>query len=136
VGARVGRFNSKAQGVDLMLSAAGAMAGDMGVTTALIRRENDQTAGCTFNALPEDAGDPNAATAIGRLPDHVKIAYFVRYLAAPSPAKATVSTLVGRQLFVQVGCALCHTRSGHTPAPGTARTRRPRRTPSSRSSTR
>ena len=39
----------------------------------------------------------------------VKFAIFMRFLAPPTPAPATLSTSNGSNLFNQIGCALCHT---------------------------
>ena len=38
----------------------------------------------------------------------------MRFLAPPTPAPDTPSTIRGRQLFTDVGCALCHTPTLHT----------------------
>ena len=39
----------------------------------------------------------------------VSFAIFMRFLAPPTPAPATLSTSNGSNLFNQIGCALCHT---------------------------
>src|SRR5262249_20928863 len=45
-------------------------------------------------------------------------AEFMRFVAAPEPAALTPSAQHGKELFSQIGCALCHTPSMQTP--GTA----------------
>jgi CxxC motif-containing protein (DUF1111 family) len=42
-------------------------------------------------------------------PDVVKFAIFMRLLAPPIPAPDTPSITNGRQIFSQIGCAMCHT---------------------------
>ena len=110
----IGRFTFKAQSSSLLRDSAGAYAGEVGVTNAIVRNENDQTPGCQFNQTPEDRGNPNARTAAGRLPDFAKIAEFATFLAPPTPAPATASSTAGQALFAQIGCALCHTPSLQT----------------------
>jgi CxxC motif-containing protein (DUF1111 family) len=105
----LGRFGWKAQGPDLLLVAAGAYPGEVGVTNALVREENDQTPGCQFNSVPEDTGDPSSPNPVDRLPDFVKIAGFARLSAPPAPIPDTTSIASGRSLFGEIGCPLCHT---------------------------
>ena len=107
----IGRFGWKAQGPDVLLVAATAYPGEVGVTNALVRKENDQTPGCQFNPVPEDTGNPNSPNPIDRLPDFAKIAGFARLSAPPAPIPDTTSIASGRNLFSQIGCALCHTPS-------------------------
>jgi len=110
----IGRLGRKAQGPDLLLVAAGADPGEVGVTNALVRKENDQTPGCQFNPVPEDTFDPSAPSPVDRLPDFAKIASFARFSAPPAPIPDTPSIANGRSLFGQIGCALCHTPSLQT----------------------
>ncbi len=110
----VGRFGWKAQGTNLLIIAAGAYQREVGVTNALLRKENDPTPDCQFNPVPEDRFNPNAPTFIDGLPDFVKIASFVRLSAGPAPVPDTPSIISGRTLFAQIGCALCHTPSLQT----------------------
>ncbi len=109
-----GRLGWKGQGSNLQLEVAGAYQGEVGVTSALIRRENDQTPGCLFNPIPEDAFDPNAPTLIDSLADVTKFTAFALSLAPPTPIPDTPSIARGRMLFAQIGCALCHTPSLQT----------------------
>ncbi len=121
---KLGRFTWKAQGAQLLPVVAGAYAAEVGVTSALARRENDQTPGCQFNQTPEDRGNPGAPNPIDRLPDIAKLTGFARFLAPPSPIPGTPSIASGRTLFAQIGCALCHTPSletGVSPTPALSR---------------
>ncbi len=117
---KIGRFTFKAQGAELLPIAAGAYAGEVGVTNVLVPKENDQTPGCQFNQTPEDVGNPDAPNPVDRLSDFAKIAGFARYLAPPAPIPPTPSTLAGQILFARIGCALCHTpalQTGISPDP-------------------
>ena len=109
------RFGWKAQNKSLLMFAAEAYNVEMGVTNQLFPQERDETAGCLFNATPEDAfnfasssaraSTPNAAV----LSDIDGFANFMRLLAPPSPAPDTPSISNGRALFTKTGCAHCHT---------------------------
>jgi CxxC motif-containing protein (DUF1111 family) len=82
---------------------------EMGVTNELFPQERDENPGCLFNPLPEDTTNFDAM-AITDVPSDVEeFAFFMRMLAPPEPAPDTPSTLNGRKLFNQIGCALCHT---------------------------
>jgi CxxC motif-containing protein (DUF1111 family) len=107
----LGRLLWKGQGTGLLLIAAGAYQSDVGVTNAFFPTEDDQTAGCQFNPVPEDGFNFNAATFIDGLPDYLKIAGFATFSAPPAPIPDTSSIARGRALFGQIGCALCHTPS-------------------------
>src|SRR3984957_5563502 len=111
------RFGWKAQNKSLLIFAGEAYNVEMGITNELFPQERDETAGCLFNATPEDtlnfAPTPKAGsnpnTAI--LSDIEAFADFVRMLAPPTPAPDTPSSVKGRAAFIKVGCAECHTPS-------------------------
>ena len=111
------RFGWKAQNKSLLIFAAEAYNVEMGVTNQLFPQERDETAGCLFNATPEDtlnftpssAPGSNSNTAV--ISDIEAFADFMRMLAPPLPAPATPSTLNGRAIFIRIGCAHCHTPS-------------------------
>src|SRR6185369_11142866 len=106
-----GRLLWKGQGTNLLLTAAGAYQGEVGVTNALFSTEDDPTPGCHFNPVPEDRFDAGAPNVVDGLPDFVKIAGFAILSAPPAPIADTPSIGRGRTLFAQIGCALCHTPS-------------------------
>jgi CxxC motif-containing protein (DUF1111 family) len=101
----IARIGWKAQSASLLLFAGEAYNVEQGVTNALFPSERDATPGCLFNATPEDRVDPGA----GGVSDIQRFADFMRFLAPPQPAASSPSTLRGRELFLTVGCALCHT---------------------------
>jgi CxxC motif-containing protein (DUF1111 family) len=107
------RFGWKAQNKSLAVFAGEAYNVEMGITNELFQTERDETPGCQYAPTPNDvtAADANG-NAIG-LADGLsgveRFALFMRFLAPPTPAPETQAAARGRQLFGQVGCALCHT---------------------------
>jgi len=105
------RFGWKAQVKSLELFAGEAYNVEQGVTNELFPTERDETPGCLFNATPEDHTRLDASVPTKVVSNVVSFAFFMKFLAPPKPAPDTVSTVRGRALFAQIGCALCHTPS-------------------------
>jgi len=109
------RFGWKAQDKSLLLFVAEAYNVELGVTNQLFPQERDETDGCVLNATPEDSSSftaaGNQAQPLAVLSDIESFANFVRMLAPPAPAPDTPSTQRGRDAFIKVGCAFCHTPS-------------------------
>lgn len=111
------RFGWKAQNKSLLMFAGEAYNVEMGVTSQLFPQERDETPGCVLNPTPEDTvnftspAPAKQALNTGVLSDIEAFADFMRMLAPPSPAPDTPSTRRGRDAFIAVGCALCHTPS-------------------------
>src|SRR5438876_943765 len=105
------RFGWKAQNKSLLIFAGEAYNVEQGVTNEVFPQERDQTPGCLFNGTPEDRTRYEQTTQTGVLSDTMKFAIFMTFLAPPTPAPHTLSTLRGKALFYRVGCALCHTPS-------------------------
>jgi CxxC motif-containing protein (DUF1111 family) len=106
------KFGWKAQNKSILMFSGEAYNVEMGVTNELFSSERHMTANCNFNATPEDHLDfddnsPNGGTTSGTQ----NFTTFARLLAAPKPAPNTPSINNGRSLFVNTGCALCHTPS-------------------------
>jgi cytochrome c5 len=122
------RFGWKAQNKSLLIFAAEAYNVEQGVSNEGFPNERNTTAGCVFNATPEDASNitnPNTSsvnfgTTIGTLSemssDVVNFAAFMRLTAPPTPSASTSSTLNGAALFNSIGCNLCHSTSLTTAA--------------------
>jgi len=107
------RFGWKAQNKSLAIFSGEAYNVEVGVTNEMFGSERDQTAGCQFNATPEDTlhfdlDGPEMAS------DVMSFTNFMRFLDQPSPGQSSPSTQHGSQLFSQIGCALCHTPSLRT----------------------
>jgi len=116
------------QNKSLEIFAAEAYNVEMGVTNELFQTERPSPGGtlpesCLFNPTPEDTTHFAEASNATVPSDVTQFAIFMRLLAPPPPSKAApggaASIGSGRQLFVDVGCALCH-----TPSLTTARRRR------------
>ena len=117
------RFGWKAQNKSLLIFASEAYNVEQGVSNEGFPNERSATAGCVFNATPEDSSNmvngnqssPNFGTTVGTMSemssDVVNFAAFIRLLAPPTPAAATPSTSNGSNLFTQIGCSLCHSTS-------------------------
>jgi CxxC motif-containing protein (DUF1111 family) len=105
------RFGWKAQNKSLLVFAAEAYNVEMGVTNQLFPQERDETAGCLFNATPEDTLNFTATPNTAVLSDIEAFADFMRMLAPPTPAPDTPSITNGRAVFMTTGCTACHTPS-------------------------
>jgi len=122
------RFGWKAQNKSLLIFASEAYNVEQGVSNEGFPNERNTTAGCVFNATPEDSSNilngnkssSNFGTTVGTLSemssDVVNFAAFMRLLAPPTPAPPTQSTTNGSNLFTQIGCNLCHSTSLTTAA--------------------
>jgi len=59
--------------------------------------------------MPNDTTNFDGLTAPEMLSGIQKFAFFMKFLAAPTPGPTTNSTTRGRAVFTSTGCALCHT---------------------------
>jgi mono/diheme cytochrome c family protein len=110
---RVGRFGHKAQQASLVSFSADAYVNEMGITSPLQPDE------LTFNGVPVD--DPVPGIDDEGV-DVELFALFMRSTKAPpvdAALAATPDARAGRQIFEQIGCAVCHTPTIVTAAPGT-----------------
>ena len=113
----VSRFGWKAQNQSLLLFSGEAYNVEMGITTELFQSERDENPNCQFAKVPNDtqlfdttAGFPALIQAIENF------ANFQRFLDQPTPVAsfpgASAASIVrGKQRFIDIGCALCHTPS-------------------------
>lgn len=109
----ISRFGWKAQNKSLLMFAGEAYNVEQGVTNEIFPNERDDTAGCQYNALPEDATNlADAGTSSSPASDYasdiVNFAAFARFSAPPQPAPPTASTVRGQAAFNAAGCNLCH----------------------------
>jgi CxxC motif-containing protein (DUF1111 family) len=109
----ISRFGWKAQNVSLLLFSGEAYNVEMGITNELFQTERDETPGCQLATQPNDVTETGAAGGTATVSAVEKFAFFMRFLAPPRPSLTTPgggsSIARGRDLFSQVGCALCHT---------------------------
>jgi CxxC motif-containing protein (DUF1111 family) len=115
------RFGWKAQVKSLLMFAGEAYNVEMGISNQLFPQERNEIASCQGGtAAPNDTNNfpltASAYPATAVLSDIEAFANFMRMLAPPAAAPATVATNNGREQFIAVGCALCHTTSFKTGA--------------------
>lgn len=122
----VGRFGWKSQQALLLDFSGDAYNNEMGITNRLFPHEN----------LPNtDVGQPNYATLLAKcnpagvtepndqpdssgVADIDRFANFMRFLGAPPTLPSTAQIQQGRQVFQNIGCAICHKpsfRAGNSP---------------------
>jgi len=109
------RFGWKAQNKSLAVFAGEAYNVEQGVSNELFINERSAVPSCVFNASPEDHSNNeglDTGDQVDMASDAIAFAMFMRLSAAPTPAAALDT--VGRDLFNQVGCALCHSATLHT----------------------
>ena len=114
----VARFGWKAQNKSLLLFSGEAYNVEMGITNELFQTERDETPACQFAELPNDVTKTDGKTLVEGIGAIEKFAFFARFLAAPAPSPDTPggadSIAKGRKLFIDTGCALCHTPALNT----------------------
>jgi CxxC motif-containing protein (DUF1111 family) len=110
------RFGWKAQNKSLLLFSGEAYNVEMGITNELFQQERDETPTCQFATVPNDV-----TPSLRQLGAIENFANFQRFLAPPRRSLDTPggaeSIGRGRQQFINVGCAHCHTpqlRTGDT----------------------
>ncbi len=105
----IGRFGWKAQQATLLSFAGDAYLNEMGITSRLFPVENAPNGNTQLLAQydtvvdPEDVVDP--ATGRG---DIDRVADFMRFLGAPPRPPLSNSAAMGRSVFQNTGCAVCH----------------------------
>ena len=118
----IGRFGHKAQNKSLLIFSGEAYNVEMGISNLAFPTERDETDGCRDLAVSpnsEATFEPAPGTpypAVDGLSSIEKFTIFMRFLAPPKQSAnvrnaSPASIASGRQLFSDVGCALCHTPS-------------------------
>lgn len=108
------RFGWKAQVKSLHIFAGEAYNVESGITNLLFPQERHENSDCLFNDTPEDS----VGFEDGGDDDLVLFSAFMRFLAPPERGPATDAVREGEDLFVRVGCYMCHTptlRTGNSP---------------------
>jgi CxxC motif-containing protein (DUF1111 family) len=116
-----GRFGWKAQNKSLLIFSGEAYNVEMGITSEAFPSERDDTPGCQFAATPNTVTKLGAKTVAEGISAIEKFAFFMRFLAPPTPSAdapgGAASIQRGKGHFGSAGCALCHTpslRTGNT----------------------
>src|SRR6266480_1623781 len=114
----IARFGWKAQNKSLLLFSGEAYNVEMGISNELFQTERDEDPACQFATVPNDVTNTDAVTSLESLSAIEKFAFFMRFLAPPTPSPDTPggseSITRGQRLFSSIGCALCHTPTLHT----------------------
>src|SRR5436189_288821 len=117
----IARFGWKAQNKSLLLFSGEAYNVEMGITNELFQTERDEAPICQLVTTPNNVTATDGTTLPEGLSAIEKFAFFMRFLAPPTPSPDTPggadSIGRGRYFFAAVGCALCHTpalRTGHS----------------------
>ena len=105
----IARFGWKAQNKSGLLFAGEAYNVEQGISNELFPQEREENADCQFAPVPNTTTNMEGATAADMLNGIQKFAFFMKFLAQPTPVAPTASTTRGRALFATTGCALCHT---------------------------
>lgn len=115
----ISRFGWKAQNKSLLLFAGEAYNVEMGITNELFQSERDENPTCQFATVPNDVTNTDTRDPAQAISAIEKFAFFMRFLAPPTPVSNYQSRIVGsvsgrsiadgRQTFMSIGCALCHT---------------------------
>jgi CxxC motif-containing protein (DUF1111 family) len=99
----VGRFGWKANQPDLVQQTAGALLGDIGITTSVDPVENCGPSQSACMSAP-NGGAPEASDSVLAM-----LVFYGRTLAVPARRGANDPTVLrGRALFRDAGCADCH----------------------------
>jgi CxxC motif-containing protein (DUF1111 family) len=113
---RIGRFGHKAQQASMVSFSADAYVNEMGITSPLQPNENTSNG----TTVPEPPDAPPGVDDEGV--DVELFALFMRSTLAPPVDPVRFNSFNGQQgsqLFNQIGCAVCHTRTIVTAAPNT-----------------
>jgi CxxC motif-containing protein (DUF1111 family) len=108
------RFGWKAQNKSLLIFSGEAYNVEMGITNEAFQQERDENPTCQFARVPNDV-----TASVHQVSAIELFSGFMRFLDQPKPASSYVSSVVGsvsgfsigkgRQRFIDVGCAVCHT---------------------------
>lgn len=109
----IARFGWKAQNKSLLLFSGEAYNVEMGISNELFQTERDETESCQFASLPNSVTSTEELEPSQAISSIEKFSFFMRFLAPPEPSTTTpggaTSISRGKELFSNVGCALCHT---------------------------
>jgi CxxC motif-containing protein (DUF1111 family) len=109
------RFGWKAQNKSLLLFSGEAYNVEMGITNELFQQEREEKATCNFVTVPNDV-----TPSVRQISAIENFANFQRFLAPPTPVTTSFTTTTGKfvsaqsiadgkNVFMNIGCAFCHT---------------------------
>jgi CxxC motif-containing protein (DUF1111 family) len=106
---RVGRFGWKCQIGTVLTFSANAYQNEIGVTTPFFPKENCPQGDCALLAANPALNNPNDTNETPMM-----FADFITFLAPPPRRHPRHDTRIGEALFLEIGCADCHTPSLRT----------------------
>lgn len=114
----VNRLGWKAQWRGLQMAAAEELNTELGVTNEFFPAEVNQTVpSCLFNPVPESGTNFSPTISFDQFTgDPERMALYMSFLAAPTPAKFNLAAQQGQTEFQSIGCTNCHLVS-YTTAP-------------------
>lgn len=113
----ISRFGWKAQNASITIFAGEAYNVEMGISNDAfpITRNEDATCNSAYEPFDVPRTDPvSYNNPLKIMPAWLMFVEFMRFVDAPKPAPLTTSAAHGKELFSEVGCALCHTASFKT----------------------
>jgi CxxC motif-containing protein (DUF1111 family) len=113
----ISRFGWKAQNGSLTIFAGEAYNVEMGISNDEFPIARSEAPGCNVAYEPFDiprTEEPFYSNPLKIMPAWLMFAEFMRFVDAPRPAPLTATAARGKELFSQIGCALCHTPSFQT----------------------
>jgi cytochrome c peroxidase len=113
----ISRFGWKAQNASITMFAGEAYNVEMGITNDLFPTSRSENEECNSAYAPFDV--PRTESTLYQdplkiMPGWLMFSVFMRFVDAPQPAPLSASAQRGRELFTDIGCALCHTPSFKT----------------------
>jgi len=114
----ISRFRWKAQNGSITTFAGEAYNVEMGISHDIFPIGRSEEPSCDLSYEPFDVPRTDADlynNPLKIMPAWLTFTVFKRFVDAPQPVPFTVSAAHGRQLFTEIGCALCHTPSFQTP---------------------
>jgi CxxC motif-containing protein (DUF1111 family) len=119
----VTRFGWKAQNKSLLIFAGEAYNVEMGITNENFPNEREEDPNCAKNPTPENFSGFNVGSTDPA--DILSFMGFMKFLDQPKPVASfgtvtAASIANGHSLFIQTGCALCHTPTLMTGSSSTA----------------
>jgi len=113
----ISRFGWKAQNGSITTFAGEAYNVEMGISNDLFPMGRSEEPSCNFTYEPFDVPRTEPAlynNPLKIMPAWLMFTMFMRFVDAPQPVALTASATHGKQVFTDVGCALCHTPSFQT----------------------
>lgn len=106
----VGKFGWKGQQATLLAFSGDAYLNEMGITNRLFPTENAPNGNTALLTKLDTVRDPEDVLDVaGGKADIDRVTDFMRLMAPPPTQPATASNTFGAKIFVDVGCAMCHT---------------------------